>query len=242
MFEKDFEKLNLNKKLIDAVLESNHEEVERLFALEEPPFVDTEHNSVPLILYSAQKKDWKMVEIFYNNNADLDAQVPYVQWHLVHECVKNAPERVTKAVVEYCNINAQTKDGKTALMVALKENNLSMADFLIDTARMDLALVDKDGNNAAHYAAKHGHYDTFIKLAQAKIPLNKENNEGKTPIDTLEDVSFKENLPKILGELSKIEKKKTVEIETVETDTSVQKVEQEIQKPKVSGLSSIKRK
>lgn len=243
MFEKDYNKVNLNNELNDAVIHSNIEKVRELLNLEEPPFVDHEINGVPLILYAAQKADWVMVEELYNAGADLDAKILQFNWSLLHECVKNAPDRVTKAIYEYCDINAQTKDGRTALMVAIQEKKIGMAEFFIDSGRMDFSLVDKKHNNAAHYAAQVEEYDLFIKLVQAGVPLNKENYDDKNPIDLIRDVSFKENLPKVLGELAKIEKNKKQSSENVIEETATQEeVKEEPAKPKVSGLSSIKKK
>ncbi len=243
MFEKDYNKINLNNELVEAVLKSNLEKAKELFALESPPYVNVEINGVPLILHAAQKKDWAMVEELYNMEADLDAKVPYLQWHLIHECVKNAPERVAKAVIDYCNINAQTKDGKTALMVAIKEEKQEMANHLVDLGRMDLSIVDKEHKNAAHYAAQFGQYELFIKLIQAGAPINKEDKEGKTPVDLITDPTFKENLPKVLGELAKIEKIKKKDLEEDSTViVQVEEIKKEEVKPKVSGLSSIKRR
>lgn len=244
MFEKSYNQAHINNELSEAVLSSNLEKVKELFASEHPPFVDMEINAVPIILHAAQRKDWKMVEELYNMEADLDARVQYLQWHLIHECVKNAPDRITKAVLDYCNINAQTRDGKTALMVAITENKLDMANYLVDLGRMDLSLCDKEQNNAAHYAAKAEQYELFIKLIQNKTPVNKENKEGKTPIDLIEDVTFRENLPRILGELAKIDKVKQVTIEGSDDNqvNQTEQVQEEPKKPKVSGLSSIKKK
>lgn len=244
MFQKEFNQTNINNEFIDAVMKSDLEKVKDMFKSEHQPFVDIEINGVPVILYSAQKEDWAMVEELYNMEADLDAKVPYLQWHLIHECVKTAPDKVTNAILEYCNINAQTKAGKTALMVAITENKIAMAEHLIDLGRMDLSIVDTDHNNAAHYAAKNGLYDLFIKLSQAGTPINKTNKNGESPIDLITDVTFKENLPKVLGELAKIEKQKQSVENEEDSDSKevVEEVKAEAPKSKVSGLSSIKRK
>jgi hypothetical protein len=243
MFQQENNHNDINNEFIDAIMKSDLEKVKELFAAENQPYINIEINGVPVIVYAAQKQDWAIVEELYNMEADLDAKIPYLQWHLVHECVKNAPDRVTKAVLEYCNINAQTKSGKTPLMVAITENKIAMAEYLIDVGRMDLSIVDVDHNNAAHYAAKSGLYDLFIKLCQAGTPINKTNKNDETPIDLITDVTFKENLPKVLGELARIEKQKqNVENEAPTTEAKVEDVKEEPAKPKVSGLSSIKRK
>lgn len=244
MFQKEFNQTEINNDFIEAIMKSDIDKVKEMFAAEHQPFIDIEINGVPVIVHAAQKQDWTMVEELYNMEADLDAKIPYLQWHLIHECVKSAPDRVTKAVLEYCNINAQTKLGKTPLMVAINENKIVMAEYLIDLGRMDLSIVDVEHNNAAHYAAKSGLYDLFIKLCQAGTPINKTNKNGETPIDLITDVTFKENLPKVLGELARMEKQKqNVEnSEPATTDTKAEDAKEEPAKSKVSGLSSIKRK
>ncbi len=243
MFENEFNQVNINNKFIEAVMKPDLEKVKEMFEAEHQPYINSEINGVPVILYAAQKGDWAMVEELYCLEADLDANVPHLKWYLLHECIKNAPDRVTKSVLQYCNINAQTKSGKTALMVASDENKLPMAEYLVDSGRMDLSITDIEHNNAAHYAAKNSQYDLFIKIAQAGAPLNKENKKGETPMDLLADPTFKENLPKVLGELAKIEKSKNNTEEVSETEEAkVEDKPAEPVKPKVSGLSSIKKK
>ncbi len=243
MFEKDFDKINLNNKLNDAVISQKCDEVKSLLSLDEPPFVDHEINGVPLILYAAQHKNWDIVEELYNAEANLDVKIDYFDWYLIHECVKSAPDRVTKAVIEYSNINAQTKDGRTALMVSIQENKDSMADYILDLKLTDLSLCDKNQENAAHYAAKFKKYDLLIKLIEHGCPVNKLNKEDKSPIDLIEDVAFRENLPKVLSSLKKLnvnsggKKEKDLEVEAKEEQESVAE-----EKPKLSGLSKIKRK
>lgn len=237
MFTKNFNKININHELNEAIINSNLEKVKSLFLMENQPFVDHEINGVPLILFAAQHKDWEIVEVLYNQGANLDVKVMPFNWYLIHECIKNAPDKVTNAVLEYCNINAQTKDGKTPLMVAIKEKKIGMANYLVDGGKTDLSLIDKKQNNAAHYAAELGEYELFIKLIQSGTPINKENYDGQTPIDLIKDMAFKENLPKILGEIAKSEKVKMIE-PTINTEILVEKKEEK----KLSGLSSIKRK
>ena len=241
MFQKSFNKINVNNELNEAVLAGNCQRIKELFELEDKPYVDHEINGVAVILYAAQHKNWDIVEELYNQEANLDVKVPYLEWHLIHECVKNAPDRVTKAVIEYCNINAKTKDGKTPLMVSISENKIDMANYLIDLGTSDLSLVDKNYENVAHYAAKTNNYDLLLKLIEKNAPLNQKNKENLTPVDLITDISLKENLPKIIGQFNKIKEKETVNtLEEKIDETKVEKVEEE--KPKLKGLSSIKRK
>ncbi len=241
MFEKSFNKINVNNELNEAVIAGNCQRIKELFDLEDAPYIDHEINGVAIILYAAQHKNWYIVEELYNREANLDVKVPYLDWHLIHECIKNAPERVTKAVIEYCNINVKTKDGKTPLMVAISENKIDMANYLVDLGTSDLSLVDKNYENVVHYAAKTNNYDLLLKLIEKNAPLNQKNKENLTPIDLITDVSLKENLPKIIGQFNKIKEKEATNIvEEKADDKKIQKIEEE--KPKLKGLSSIKRK
>lgn len=245
MFEKNFEEIDLNNKLKTAVTEQKEEEVQRLLALDNPPYVDHEINGVPLILYAAQHKNWKIVEELYNAEANLDVKIDYMNWYLIHECIKSAPDRVTKAVMEYSNMNVQTKDGKTPLMLAIQEDNKMVVEKIVDGQLSNLALTDKNGENAAHYASKNKQYDLLIKLIENGCPINKLNNDNQSPIDLIEDVSFRENLPKVLSTLNKMHLKKESsqqsENSVVKSEDLSQSVEN-VEKPKLSGLSKIKRR
>lgn len=242
MFEKGFDKINLNNELNNAVIAGEVNKVKALFEAEEKPYVDHEINGVAVILYAAQHKNWEIVEELYNQEANLDVKIPYLDWHLVHECIKNAPDRVTKAIIEYCNLNVKTKEGKTPLMVAISENKIEMANYLVDLGTSDLSLVDKKNNNVAHYAAKTNNYDLLLKLIEKNVSLNQLNSDKITPIDLIQDVSFKENLPKIIGQLRKIKEKENEKkvVSSVEVLNEKETIIEE--KPKVKGLSSIKRK
>lgn len=241
MFEKSFNKINVNNELNEAVTAGNIDRVKKLFNEEDQPYVDHEINGVAVILYAAQHKNWDIVEELYNQEANLDVKVPYLDWFLIHECIKNAPDRVTKAIIEYCNINVKTKDGKTPLMVAIKEDKTEMANYLVDLGTSDLSLVDKNGENAGHYAVKSKNYDLFFKLIEKNVPLSQKNNDGLTSVDLISDVSLKENLPKIIGQLSKTKDKENNIEKTVESIEEKNEVTIE-EKPKLKGLSSIKRK
>lgn len=241
MFEKSFNKINVNNELNEAVTAGNIDRVKKLFNEEDQPYVDHEINGVAVILYAAQHKNWDIVEELYNQEANLDVKVPYLDWFLIHECIKNAPDRVTKAIIEYCNINVKTKDGKTPLMVAIKEDKTEMANYLVDLGTSDLSLVDKNGENAGHYAVKSKNYDLFFKLIEKNVPLSQKNNDGLTSVDLISDVSLKENLPKIIGQLSKTKDKENNIEKTVESIETKNEVIIE-EKPKLKGLSSIKRK
>lgn len=49
-------------------------------------------------------------------------------WHLIHECVLNAPDNVFNALIQYCDLNVRDRYGKTPLMVSIEEDKLDRAE------------------------------------------------------------------------------------------------------------------
>ncbi len=229
----------LTQKLVEAVLEKEHAKIEELFNSENKPNVDAEFNGMPLIIYAAQKKDWQTVNILYDNFANLDAKIELSNWHLIHECVLNAPDNVFNALIQYCDLNVRDRYGKTPLMVLIEEGKLDRAEKLLKQG-ISVAITDKNNENAGHYAARKNAYDILLSLGEKKLPFNQLNKSNESVLDLIEDLSFKENLPKMIGKLIKEENKEEL-VENKEVVDGNQVVE--VEKPKkIGGLSSIKRK
>ena len=239
MFEKLSSKNDLNRQFSDAVFANDLEKVKNLFdeKNESAPNIELELVSGTAILIAAMKKNWELFEVLYGLNANLDVKLISNDWHLIHECVKNAPFKIVEAISEYCELDAQTETGKTALMVAIREKNKIVAEFLIKTGKLNLSIYDNDGNNAAHYAAKSGQNDIFMLLIKEGVPLNKKNKIDKYPADLIEDEFFKSSIPKIVKQ-EKIIKEENVSQKLEETPENHIPPEKE----KLKGLSSIKRK
>lgn len=238
MFEKLSNKNALNRQFSDAVFANDVEKVKSLFdeKNESIPNIELELVSGTAILISAMKKNWELFEVLYGLNANLDVKLISNDWHLIHECVKNAPFKIVEAISEYCELDAQTETGKTSLMIAIREKNKNVAEFLIKTNKLNLSICDNDGNNAAHYAAQNGMNDIFMLLIKEGVPLNKKNKLEKYPADLIEDEFFKSSIPKI------VKQEKIIKEENLDKKENLQEVQKAPEKEKLKGLSSIKRK
>ena len=184
------------------------------------------------------QKKWDMFETLYTLEANLDVKLINNDWHLIHECVKNAPLNIVSAVLEYCQLDVQTQDGKTPLMIAIREKNATVAKLLLDSKMVSLSLTDKNNDNAAHYAAKYGMNELFMALIKEGVPLNRKNKDGKYPIDLIEDEFFKLSLPKI-------EQNKELEVipKSAVTNNEIKNPSKQIEEPvALTGLSKIKKK
>lgn len=233
MFKNTEKRVRNTNKLIEAIHENDVAFVKEFFNDENNiPYANAEFNGIPIIIYAAQEKKWDIFKVLYNSDANLDAQIEYAKRYLIYECIDSAPENLTMAVMEYCNLNVQNRQNDTPIMYSYKKNKSYVVDYLID--KVDLSRKNNDGDTFAHLVAKNKDYDTFLKLMQFNAPIQIENKEGLSALDCIEDASFKEQLSKMLSELNKANKvndvKKQVEEVVVE------------EKPKLSGISSIKKK
>lgn len=243
MFESRLNQDKLDNELTNAILKEDTDKIKSLLEQELKPNLNIEISGVPMILFVAQKSNWELVEMFYDEGANLDVELAYLNWFLIHECIKNAPANVTNAIIEYANVNVQTKKGKTPLMIALEEKKHQYIDTLLEKGS-DLSLKDSNWNNIAHYAAQMKNYELFLKFAEAGAPLNHTNKEGKTPIECIEDVSFRENLPQMLKQFDMKSSKKEKVLDNLQIDNSNESSNEQSKEEgkKVQGLSKIGRK
>jgi len=197
MFENISKKMDLDRAFSEAVLSWDIEKVQELFAQDKElvPNIDKELVTAPGILLAAIHQKWDMFNLLYELGADLNVKTINNGWHLIHECVKNAPLNISTGIMEYCDIDSQTEDGRTPLMVAIKEKNSKLALSILEHAP-SLSLEDSKGNNAGHYAAQYGMNDLFLRLIKDGLALNRKNKEGKYPADLIEDEFFKSSVPK----------------------------------------------
>jgi hypothetical protein len=242
MFDQTKNKIELNRQFEEAVMKKDIEKIRSLFSEDkdevDKPYLNYEMLTAPGIMVAAQNGAWDIVEELYNLGADLDVKIMPYRWYLLHECIANAPDRVTKAIIQESNINTQTTKGETPLMIAISREKGIIAEYLVETGRVDMILTNNNNENVAHYAARAKNYDLFIKLVAKGVSLLKKNKEGKTPIDLIEDDTFRLSLPTEFEKMAIVEKtdvKQDIEEKISELDTS-------IPVKKVSGLSSIKRK
>ena len=77
-------------------------------------------------------------------------------------CKNRAFDMLKLAVENGSNINVQTNDGTTPLMMAVRSGDPLIVQFLLDNGA-DLNVTDKNGWSALHYAFKSGNLD-IVKL------------------------------------------------------------------------------
>lgn len=105
---------------------------------------------------------------------------------LHHAIISEATLEIVKKIIETSNediedINAQTDDGVTPLMVAVSRGNKDIVKLLIEK-KCNLKLKDSSGNTALYYADD---LEILQLLIDAKANVNIQNKEGETPLHAL---------------------------------------------------------
>ncbi|POI31500.1 hypothetical protein CIB84_004749 [Bambusicola thoracicus] len=82
-------------------------------------------------------------------------------------------------------VNAVDHAGKTALMMAAQNGHVGAVDFLVNIAKADLTLRDKDLNTSLHLASSKGHEKCALLILdkiQEQSLINAKNNSLQTPL------------------------------------------------------------
>src|SRR5690606_17035215 len=101
----------------------------------------------------------------------------------LHQAVWNNEAEVVNELLKDNNININTLNdqGDSALVLACMQNNLRIAQQLIN-AGADLQLNRLDGNSVLHYSSGCGNKEIVKLLIEKGMDINSKNNEGETPL------------------------------------------------------------
>jgi len=61
-------------------------------------------------------------------------------------------EQMKRFIDDGIDVNEKGKDGKTALHIAVAQNDIAMVEFLIEQQNINLHVIDNEGNSALYYA------------------------------------------------------------------------------------------
>lgn len=249
--------LALQEKLIHAIIKGDTEQVYNLVEVEptpenpEPlvPDINAEIQDTPLILFAAKRKDWEILKALYNLGANIDVCDATHGWYLINEATVNAPDKIFETLVKECDLDVATRDGNSPLMMAIKNDKIERAKYILENSNVQISAINNKRENAGHFAIRKEQYDLFLELVKMGMPYDLKSKEGLTPLDLVQDVIVRDNLKDQIEKI-KTEKgvrhaagngvKKTV-VDNVEPVMNFNKKKEE-EKPKaLSGLSKIKR-
>ena len=88
---------------------------------------------------------------------------------------------VKKLIEEGTDVNAQTKEGVPALMIASIIGHIEVAKLLIEEGA-DVNTRDNDGGTALIWASQEGHTEVVKLLIKEEADVNAQNNVGYTAL------------------------------------------------------------
>lgn len=145
----------------------------------------------------------------------------------LHLAALNDNLNVAKTLIEKgkAKLNIKTINGSTPLMLAAQQNHLSIVKLLVSEGA-DINAQDNDGDTALHAALdrksrpssilelftsnskKEEAIDIVVYLAENGASLTVRNENGKTPLDMIDDDSLKENLQKKVNKSQMLNKQR----------------------------------
>jgi len=99
------------------------------------------------------------------------------------------------------DINAQSKDGKTALMSAVGASGQPEIVKFFIAAGSEINTQDNNGETALHWAVRRGDIDIVKILLEAGVETNKKNKAGKTPRQVAEELHYTNIVKLFNGEI-----------------------------------------
>jgi cytohesin len=102
---------------------------------------------------------------------------------LLHSALKRGNEEAFKGLIaKGADVNGPDKDGKTPLLVAIKEDKQSFISILLQAGNINVDAKDSLGNTLLHSALKQGNEEAFKGLIAKGADVNARNLFGYTPL------------------------------------------------------------
>ncbi len=133
-----------------------------------------------LLSYAISDSDSELYYYLLNEGADIHLKNDEGE-NILHSAIYSGRIDRVKLVLNEDNIDEETRDGTTPLILALGLEHEDIASFLIDKdANIDCS--DRDGNYPIHLAASLGLKSIVIKLISKRVYLNVKTKLGNLPI------------------------------------------------------------
>lgn len=200
-----------SKQLFDKMMQADHEGVVKLLKSGANPNVKNQYNE-----YLLEQACWYgmgfMVQVLLEHgaNPDIDDGSPLLSTVRTH----NDAEEILESLMEFkVNVNQlyptkyEDEANGTALMIAIKNGKLKLAEMLIE-AGTDLSIEDDDGYSALDWAKETGAKSLVKKIAgmQGKKLRKKDIPENETFIENAYQGSFSPRPNKHSSGISEIDK------------------------------------
>lgn len=147
-----------------------------------------------LLNLAIERRNWDVFDLLRNKvmGAGQPLEDSWTQWTddsgcgIIHKAVLSRNLTVVKSLKGQMILSLKDKDGRTALHLAAKIAEVTIAESLLDTLYPDmepiLDAVDQYGNTAVHLATESGDIEMIRLLAEHGADLIHTNNTGQLPL------------------------------------------------------------
>jgi ankyrin repeat protein len=139
-----------------------------------------DENNDTLLLYSLSDSESNVYEYFLKNNADT-ILVNDEGENIIHSIVYSGKIERLHSLLNQTNIDHQSKDGTTPLLLSIALEKYEMAQYLIDHGA-DVTIADHEGNTPLHLACYFGNEALVYKLVDKGANLFVKTGKGNLPL------------------------------------------------------------
>ncbi len=179
----------MEQRIIQSVLNRQIKEVKALLQQGADPNTRNEKGDTLLFL-AIDKKSLPIVKLLVEHGADVHARGRYHQTPLIRAVWKNALT-IVKYLLPLSDIEAEDKDGDTALIYAAEFNRLKIAKILIEHGA-EINKRNRYQRTALHKAADRGYLEMVKLLIEHGADLYAKDKYGYTPYNDAVFQSHKE--------------------------------------------------
>ena len=155
---------------------------------------DIDYNT-PLHLAIMNGHEEFVEALLQTNEVDINMQNSNGETPLMLAILNWSTQSIKRLVENNCNLNLRDKKGRTALILAAREGQVDIVNYLVAQPSIDTKIVDNDSWGPQHYAAILRTSDVTQALVQTeKFNFDIITRKGKRPIDLAKEYESKQNV------------------------------------------------
>ncbi|KAF5281785.1 hypothetical protein FQR65_LT14532 [Abscondita terminalis] len=164
-FAASFADFGIMSKLLDRGLDIN---------------LENKNGETPLIVAFRERR-WMIAELLMSRGADVNTTENENERTCLHYVAGSVQDKLMVALLEKgCDVNAQQRDGSTALMEAIWQKKYVMVKELLDHGA-DPNISNDDGRNALHYASETNS-KILIAVIDKIVDVNERSGNDQTAL------------------------------------------------------------
>lgn len=159
---------------------NNQPEIARLL-IEKGALLDVQNDNGYTALHLALRYEQpEIATLLIDKGADINLKNS-IEWTAIHYAIRYSTKSIAKRLIdESCDLSVRTSNNWTPLLLALRYKDSDLARYIVDH-NGEINSVNKDKTNALMLAAKFN--PTALNyLLDSSIPINAQNNDGKTAL------------------------------------------------------------